>query len=87
VSRLRLYKSQSCPDFREDLKEKYIQTLRGLVKRPKTNKKEVWKSLAQPTEEKKEEEVIHYFRPTQRNTQTAEYSEFVSRSLYAELKS
>src|SRR6218665_3589432 len=45
---------------REDLQEKNIQKLPGLVKRPKTNKKEVWKSLvrasssAQPTEEKKE---------------------------------
>src|SRR6218665_1979923 len=50
--------------FREDLKEKNIQKLPELVKRPKTNKKEVWKRLvrasssAQPTEEKKEEEEI-----------------------------
>ena len=50
---------------REDLKDKNIQKLPGLVKRLKTNKKKVWKSLArasssaQPTEEKKEEEDIY----------------------------
>src|SRR6218665_3876311 len=48
----------------EDLNRKNVQKLPRLVKRPKTNKKEVWKSLvrasssAQPTEEKKEEEDV-----------------------------
>ena len=46
----------------EGPEEKNFQKLPGLVKRPKTNKKEVWKSLvrasssAQPTEEKKDDE-------------------------------
>ena len=49
-------------NVREDLKEKNIRKLPGLVKRTKKTKKEVWRSLvrasssAQSTEEKKEEE-------------------------------
>ena len=53
------------------MKGKNIQKLPGLVKRPKTNKKEVLKSLvrasssAQPTEEKKEEYELNLYEACQ----------------------